>query len=333
MLNFCTLFDSAYLSRGLAMYESLRTHSEDFHLYIFAFDDLTFKILINLNLRQVTVISLNQFENQKLLSIKKDRTTVEYCWTCTSSTIAYVLDNYKPECCTYLDADLFFYKSPSVMLKELNSAKTVLITEHRYSWLSRIYEQKRAGRYCVQFISFMNRENSRLILDRWINQCIDWCYSRFEEGRFGDQKYLDEWPTLYDNVMVSEQKGAGVAPWNINQYEINNYDNNLTGTQKKTKTQFEIIFYHFHYVKFLSNGNIDLGWNRLPKKAINEIYVPYMRILMNIEKRLLSSFGDYKTTYYKTNPSGPKDVIKHIFKKFTGFNVINSVILDENYLP
>ena len=45
MMNFCTLFDSFYLSRGLALYESIKEHTEDFHLYIFAFDDITYEIL------------------------------------------------------------------------------------------------------------------------------------------------------------------------------------------------------------------------------------------------------------------------------------------------
>ena len=45
MYNFCTLFDSFYLTRGITMYKSLEKTGIDFHLYIFAFDDASLKIL------------------------------------------------------------------------------------------------------------------------------------------------------------------------------------------------------------------------------------------------------------------------------------------------
>ncbi len=64
---FCTLFDKLYLTRGVIMYESLKKHTTDFRLFIFAFDDLTYSILINLNLEYITVISLSEFETSELL--------------------------------------------------------------------------------------------------------------------------------------------------------------------------------------------------------------------------------------------------------------------------
>ena len=93
--NFCTLFDSYYLTRGLVLYESLLKNCNDFHLYIFAFDSKTFEILKKKNLEYVTVIPLSEFEDEDLLQVKSTRTIAEYCWTSTASTIRYSIINYK----------------------------------------------------------------------------------------------------------------------------------------------------------------------------------------------------------------------------------------------
>ena len=132
MYNYCTLFDSNYLTRGLAMYESLKSHSNNFHLYIFSFDDKSYDLLKKLNLESITVISLNEFEDDELLKIKGGRTAREYCWTCTPSIIKHCIKNYNLDNCTYLDADLYFFSDPTILIEEMGT-KSVLITEHKYT--------------------------------------------------------------------------------------------------------------------------------------------------------------------------------------------------------
>ena len=202
------------------MYHSLESVCTDFHIYIFTFDDQCHSILTTLELKNATLIPLTEFEDNRLLSVKNGRTKAEYCWTCTSSTIEFVFKRYNVPECTYLDADLYFFNSPLDISAELIEQKNILITEHRYSWFSRIYEEKRAGKYCVQYVTFTNEKESRIVLNHWIDQCIDWCFDRYEDGKFGDQKYLDNWPVIYSNVKVSENPGAGVAPWNVSRYRI-----------------------------------------------------------------------------------------------------------------
>lgn len=324
MLYFSTLFDSFYLSRGLVMYESLKQHTNNFHFYIFAFDDLAYEILISLNLENVTIISLSEFENQKLLNIKNTRTKAEYCWTCTPSTIDYVIETYNIPSCTYLDADLFFYQSPAVLLEEMNKQKTVLITEHRFSKVAKINEQERAGRFCVQFITFTKDQESKEVLNRWKNQCIDWCYARYEDGKFGDQKYLDEWPERYNNIQILENLGGGVALWNIQQYKIIQNGNSLFGIDKKSKKKFEIIFYHFHYVRFLKHDLVDIGWNYLPKFVISKLYKPYISKIIETEKKLEQLNKNYKTVLFNNKPKGLKENAKALIKSFTKFNLIKA---------
>ena len=76
-LHFVTLFDSNYLTRGIALYLSLKDTCPNFVLYVIAFDDECYKILKDLRLPSMTVIPLNQFENEELLRIKPTRTQQE----------------------------------------------------------------------------------------------------------------------------------------------------------------------------------------------------------------------------------------------------------------
>lgn len=132
VLNFCTMFDSSYLSRGLAMYESLKEHCNDFNLYIVAFDDKCLEVLKTLNLSNVHVLALNDFEDKELLDVKPTRTLDFYRFTCTPSVILYIIEKYNAEVCTYIDADLYLYSSPQVLLDELRD-NSVIITEQRFT--------------------------------------------------------------------------------------------------------------------------------------------------------------------------------------------------------
>lgn len=43
MMNFCTLFDSYYIHKGIALYLSLERVCDDFKLYVMAFDEPSYK--------------------------------------------------------------------------------------------------------------------------------------------------------------------------------------------------------------------------------------------------------------------------------------------------
>lgn len=323
MIYFCTLFDTFYLSRGLAMYESLKEQTHNFHIYIFAFDDLTFDIIQNLKLEYATVVSLYEFETSELKAVKKNRTVAEYCWTCTPSTIDYVLKNCDVSHCTYIDSDLYFYSDPSILIREMEeNGKSVLITEHRFSLLPKLYEQERAGRFCVQFITFMKEEKSLQVLDTWRKQCINWCYARYEDGKFGDQKYLDDWPITYPNIHILKHQGGGIAPWNLTQYLFTMDGNSLTGKVRKSKSEFNVVFFHFQYVKFMKDGSCDIGWYQISSAVRTLFYEPYLKKINDIEKRIRNLNVNYRTGLTSFKTDNLKNSLKTLFKKTFGYNIL-----------
>lgn len=307
------------------MYESLVKTRTSFHLYIFAFDDLSFEILNKLQLKHATVISLKQFEDEKLLQVKPGRTKAEYCWTCTSSTILYVLENFKVESCTYVDADLFFYQDPKILFDEMGN-KSILITEHRYPLkFNRI---NTSGIYCVQFITFLNNNEGLTALRWWRESCIDWCYDRYEDGKFGDQKYLDDWTTRFKGVHVLQHLGGGLASWNVEQWPfVSKKQNVITFKDQKTNNTFEAIFYHFHHVRFYLNNTVDLGWRHPTMPVVKNLYVPYIIELQKTETLVKSVYPDFKITlqpFTLIKTGGFKNKLKYIYKKYLRFNVFNT---------
>lgn len=299
------------------MYYSLEKFCKNFHLYIFAFDDNAASILQQLGLKHVTIITLKQFEDEKLLTVKPSRSRAEYCWTCTSSTVLYVLQNYDVDCCTYLDADLFFFDDPKILLDELQE-KSVLITEHRYS---REHDQsEESGKYCVQFVTFKKNEEGLRVLNWWRDACIDWCYNDIEDGKFGDQKYLDDWTTKFSGVHELQNLGGGVAPWNVTQYGFKTSNAKVIGEEKATQKQFALNFYHFHSLKFIDRNSLQLADKiyHLDNATIKLIYAPYLEMIDRVTEILPSKFSqksELKVSFPKKIKLSYKGKNKNIIHK------------------
>lgn len=282
--NYCTLFDSYYLIRGVALYKSLELYCHDFHLYIFAFDDRCLATLNKLNLTHATIISLKDFENEDLIRVKPTRTIAEYCWTCTASTIWYSINKFSLDHCTYLDADMLFFSPPDPVYEEIGN-NSVGITPHNFS--RGLKSSEIFGMYCVQFTYFKNDADGLKALDWWKNSCIEWCYAKMEDGKYGDQKYLDYFQEKFKKVCVIFHIGAGAAPWNISQYRIESSKNSvLIESKRKPGGKYALIFYHYQGLKFNDKGNDIISEPavlKIPNLALKYIYEPYIRELILIK--------------------------------------------------
>ncbi len=246
---FCTLFDSGYLIKGLAMINSLTKWCPEAHIFVLCMDDAAKDILTALANPSITCIALTDIETTPLLEAKKTRGVAEYCWTLSPCLPSYILENYPNiEFITYIDSDLLFYSPVQPIFDEI-SQSSIAIIEHRFA--PRLSEREVNGRFCVEWVSFRRDAEGMRCLARWKEQCIEWCYYRLEEGRMGDQKYLDEWPDRYSNCHIIKAVGAGIAPWN---YE------NLTFSETGGMIDVNgsrLIFYHFHQFQLLDNGKFD----------------------------------------------------------------------------
>jgi len=312
---FCTLFDSNYLIKGLTMIKSLSKHCKEFEIYVLCIDDKTKRFLEKINISHVNCIELYEVENESLLKAKKSRTKAEYCWTLASYFTWYVMNKfYDIHQITYLDADLLFYSSPEKIFKEIGNS-SIAIIEHRFSPAFKNLEIN--GKFCVEWNSFRRDNEGLECLENWKNQCLKWCQYKLEDGKLGDQKYLDDWPYKYNSCHIIKNFGAGIAPWNYSQYEIKLKDN-------KIKVNGEnLIFYHFHQFQIFNNnkffrlGNIYKAHKKEPE-SIYKIYekeiLKSLTIIRNIDpdfedgiKKRNNLFSEIIKTYL---PRGFKNFIR-----------------------
>lgn len=315
-IHLCTMFDSHYLDKGLVLYRSLERVCDSFVLYIFAFDQTAYEVLTEMGLDKAEVISLEQFETEELLQIKGSRSRGEYCWTCTPVIIEYVLDQYQADCCTYIDADLFFYQSPQILLEEFwRSGKSVGLVEHRFpdTYHGRL-QKSRSGKYCVQFNTFVNDKGGRDLLKQWRQQCIAECSLE----TCGDQRYLTDWGEKYEQQVHEYQHlGGGVAPWNLPNYKIREIDQKLYVVYKGRR--HEMIFYHFQGVRYSDDGRVHIGVTSgadgglVSHKAIKKIYYPYLYQIEIVRNELKEK---YFLEIYEDGVGRKFKITEFNFKKF-----------------
>ena len=293
MINFCTLFDSNYLDKGIALYRSLERVSNDFCLYIYCFDDKCFNILNKLNLKSVKLIYYKDIETEDLLSVKRERSKAEYCWTCTPITIEYSLDSFNLDSCTYIDSDMYFYSDPAIIFDEIYSKKAdIAIMPHRFcDDINGRKLEERNGKYCVEFNYFKNNGNGRIALNWWKEKCLEWCFDIPEKDRMGDQKYLNQFPVLFKNVCEIENLGAGVAPWNLKTYRLpDDKKEDIYVVDKNTNSPCKLIFYHFQNIRYINDKYVNIKSQTDDKKLKYSIYIPYLIEIETVRKELSEKF-------------------------------------------
>ena len=323
----CTLYNSLYLDKGLVLYDSLKTCAKDFVLYVLCMDDKTFDVLSDINEERLKPIHLSDVENDKMLVAKSNRSVAEYCWTCSSRLIQYIFETFQCDCCTYIDADMYFYHDPQILVNEMLSAgKSVMMVPHRFTERNLAVANK-VGTYCVEFNCFKNDAAGHEVLNHWHNKCLECCSNIGDGIHWGDQKYMDEWLNLFpDKVHPCEHPGAGVAPWNIELYK--DYDEKeFSVLFVRNNRRLDIIFYHYQSVSYITRKIVstsvrtDIGAD---VKFVNIIYRDY---LTKVDRKKTFLYDNYQLSLLVTgHPSNDSVWWKKFLKSFTLIRKIKNAL-------
>jgi hypothetical protein len=321
VLYFATLFDSNYLNKGLALYESMLKHIPSFKLFILCLDEVTYDYFTSAKNKNIHPIRLSDVESGdiELQVAKNNRSKVEYYFTLSPVLPLYIFYCFNEVgFITTLDADIYFFNSPRPIYDEFKD-KSILITPHRFC--RQLKSQEIYGLYNVSFQIFRNDLNGVECLKWWRSKCLEWCFDKLEGDRFADQKYLDDWSTRFNGVSILQNEGAGLAPWNIDNYKI--FKRNGT----TFSNQVPLIFYHFHFLKLLGKRwfthGVDKYFSKMTNPVKNLIYHPYINALIDSMSKAKIENIDNSLRMNSIKVSNKKEIFRNhstlynIFKTYT----------------
>lgn len=293
MLNFATYLDAHYLVRFLPMYWSVKKHCKaPFLFHVLCLDEHVHVMFQKLRLDSVAIYVLDELLNsdRELAAVRTTRSKVEFYFTCTAAWCLYLLGRHPDlQRVTYVDVDLFFFASPELLFTQYPH-DAILVSEHRFD--NNCADLCKFGIYNVAFLSFPRTNEALSCLGRWRTQCIEWCYDRLEDGKFADQKYLDEWPGRYTTFRALTHPGANLGPWNIRAVNVvRRWGKVFTGGER-------LIFYHFESFIEIAKNFVDSGLRahgpRLAPHVIKMVHCPYVRDVYRAHKVLRVVCGDCK---------------------------------------
>jgi len=293
--TYCTIFDRNYLYQGVALYKSLKSHTDGFNLYALCMDETAYSLIKSMELEGLIAVHVEDILTATLERVRGRTTKGQFCWVCQPVICQYILANYHVDMVTYLEADSLFFSNPEILFDEMGN-NSVSLVAHNFS--DEFDNSQAAGKFCVQFNAFRNDRIGLAVLEYWREWCFK--YNKYEPLKYPGQTNLDHWPETFENVAVIRNLGAGVAPWNINGYQLD-VD---TATQVNGET---VVFYHFHQYGRFTSGDHQLGSYPYSQQVIDIFYRPYVEAIRAAEN-LVHSYDtnfayrrEYDATYLLVN--------------------------------
>lgn len=293
---FCMVVSRTRLIQAIACFLSLYKTMDDFKVYILCVDEKCYEFLKEINLDKIELVTIDELNREDLLEIKATRKLNQYCWTLKPGFIKHIftLDDSIIRV-TYIDSDLFFYQNPNVIFENQPDASVLLSSGEiflpMYSKEFNQTMQTLTGNFNSGFISFKKDINGLQCVNWWDKMCVDSCTSNPEDNKFGDQKYLDDMPFLFNNVYEITTQGINIGHWNYLKYKFTVLNDNVLVNNNK------LIFYHFSGFRIISKYDIRQvhEQDRVNIPFIYQIYKRALGKIIDDVEKIDPDFKEYIT--------------------------------------
>ncbi len=303
MINLSCISDSNYLTYGLALRDSIRSNTEEeFIIHYLCLDKETKSALENV--KNIKVYEMECIEKDPSFeALKKNNPSrpgdlSPFHWALASFFTHYLINSVGIPSCLYCDTDICFYNDVKTIFDSLEKDDVGLVT-HKHVPLD--YMQS-VGYYNVGVVYFSGSDKSKKCLKFWRDCVVDKDNPYAEKfGTCGDQKYLELFPFICENVRINilDHTIGHAAPWNFSLSAIHNkkltwdmgpafFDCHVTGEHETTQ---DLVFVHFSHFSpdYKDNSykiDFDGEWgNVLPQPGVEQIYDEYFELCKNTKRK------------------------------------------------
>ena len=157
----------------------------------------------------------------------------------------------------------------------------------------------------VELLTFRRDGDGLAALNGGTTAASSGATTALEDGKMGDQKYLDDWPVRFAGVRVLEHPGGGLAPWNVTNHELE-----LERPEHVLVDEQPLVFFHYHSLRLYRTGlaarfatafrylrpgvaPVPLPWTSnygVPQLERQLVWDPYLRAI-GLELELLREVG------------------------------------------
>ena len=239
-----THFNLNYSVRGLAMINSLRKTEFKAPILVIVHDMQSKNSLEQMNFTGVEIILIEELEcaYPQLLVAKSNRSLIEYFYCLSPFVVKYAFEIFAAKRVVYLDADLYFYKSPDSLINNSDQVNVVVVA-HNYP--GRFKHLEIYGKYNVGWLQFSRTKTGLDALGWWANACLSSTSSTLSTRVYGDQKYLDELVSRFSGIEIRKNLGENLAPWNL-------FGKSIQIIDGQSMVDGEPLYYfHFSGIRFL----------------------------------------------------------------------------------
>lgn len=288
MKNFCCVADFNFLNRVTALDKSLKKYCDEYVLHLLCLDREIYENIKSNNIRTYLIEDLlkedslleksknNNPSEESLINCNGDTEKarrLEFIWSLSAYFSWYCLENLNIEDILYIDSDIYFFDDWRKIYKNIKEKDSVGLVEHRCPY------NPKNGKYNVGIVYFKNNFDGYKCATSWKN----WLLLEANEfkkthGSCGDQKYLELFPQLFQNVFVFDNFIGHLAPWNLEYHQYK--DNKIIWNTEEQ----DLVYFHFSnfFPDFKNNTYIPAprhGIIKLQNQFLKKIYDEYFQAM------------------------------------------------------